>query len=81
MPSSWSRKCANRLLKTTYVGNPALKTASKCSFTTVNSAFSAVFALSCRPRLRFQLPVRTYFRTCAARPGSQPYHPHAGDAR
>jgi hypothetical protein len=35
------------------VGDPALKMAKKCSFTAVNSAFLAIFALSRRPRLRF----------------------------
>ncbi|RBA57466.1 hypothetical protein DQ403_12580 [Stutzerimonas zhaodongensis] len=35
------------------MGNPALKRPSECSFTSVNSASSCRFALSCLPRLRF----------------------------
>ena len=73
MPGS---ACANaRLhslpLKTTYVGNTALKTGSECSFTPVNSASSPVFALSCLPRQRFQQQAIKQPAACNAR-GSWP---------
>src|SRR5688500_14550849 len=41
-------------MKTTALGNTALKTDSKCLLTKVNCAFSPAFALSCLRSLRFQ---------------------------
>ncbi|HAQ72394.1 MAG TPA: hypothetical protein DCR66_00225 [Pseudomonas sp.] len=51
----WNTICTTASdLKTTCVGNTSLKAGSECSFRTLNSASSPVFASSCLPRLRFQ---------------------------
>ncbi|PNG04035.1 hypothetical protein CXL00_17810 [Stutzerimonas stutzeri] len=41
-----------------------MKSPSECSFTSVNSASSALFALSCLPRLRFSTACQRADREC-----------------